>query len=180
MIFPLVKLCKFCILTCLRFCKDSFRVTNIGVCDWSVVMVKEPPSFYIWTAAFSIILVSFWSIFVDNDIGELFIIICIMILVSFWYTLVNIGELLINIFSFLWQFYSPHLLLMRTMLHCSASENCLRWARRENWERYASWRDLDTGDLDLGQHTGALDSLGSQENVESHQLLLGKNTICIQ
>ena len=43
-----------------------------------------------------------------------------------------------------------------------ASKNC-------NWAR-----EPDAGDLDIGQHAGALDSLGSQEDVESHQLLLGK------
>ena len=34
-------------------------------------------------------------------------------------------------------------------------------------------RELVAGDLNIGQHTGALDSLGSQEDVESHQLLPG-------
>ena len=43
-------------------------------------------------------------------------------------------------------------------------------------DKLGNWaREPGAGDLDIGQHTGALDSLGSQEDVESHQLLLGNH-----
>ena len=79
-------------------------------------MVKEPPSFYIWTAAFSIILVSF-----DQ-----------------------------HIFSYY-----------------SYDDKLGNMDKKE--------REPVTGDLNIGQHTRALDSLGSQEDVESHQLLPGNH-----
>ena len=76
-------------------------------------MVKEPPSFYIWTAAFSIILVNF------------------------------------------------HLHIQNTFFHF---EEIIPWHEKGH---------CSAGDLHIGEHTGSVDSLGTQEDVESDKLLFG-------